>query len=260
MPEAGGHAFSAECTVRGARQWRSESRRMVRSAAPKGGVGRWWRPGACAAALEFVSGEEVGTTPVMLCTFGSPRVGNEAFSQTFPTVIPNAVRVVAAKPQASEASVEGLCGDLVTWNAVQVNKGDVVPTVPRGGFKHVGVPLILQEDGGYQILQKGGWASVMNRYRPGKFFQVHRLSAYARALARCEEWLQHACSAIVDDDPESGGVCKETMVHILREARNESRKLDQKVISIAESIDRHCGVPRKKPLRAQAYDLYRATF
>ncbi|KAK3251936.1 hypothetical protein CYMTET_38749 [Cymbomonas tetramitiformis] len=119
---------------------------------------------ATIASLEYMSSKEAHSAPATLCTFGAPRVGNEAFAKILTSLVPNATRVVC--------------------------KMDGVPALPPiASFKHAGTALILLGDGGYQIALEGGWADLMNQYRPGSSSDDHKLASYLDALARCEEWL-----------------------------------------------------------------------
>eukprot|EP00854_Cymbomonas_tetramitiformis_P000382 gene382-714_t len=95
---------------------------------------------ATIASLEYMSSKEAHSAPATLCTFGAPRVGNEAFAKILTSLVPNATRVVC--------------------------KMDGVPALPPiASFKHAGTALILLGDGGYQIALEGGWADLMNQYR-----------------------------------------------------------------------------------------------
>ncbi|KAK3258751.1 hypothetical protein CYMTET_32217, partial [Cymbomonas tetramitiformis] len=114
-------------------------------------------------AMEAAASPEAHRRPVAMCTFGQPRVGNDQFADIFTHLVPNAIRMVC--------------------------KGDVVTTVPKSGFKHVGTHVTLLGGGGYQIAQKGGWADLMNRFRTGFSGQDHLILNYLSNFAMCEEWL-----------------------------------------------------------------------
>jgi len=104
---------------------------------------------------------------VSLTTFGSPRVGNSAFAETFEALKIDHVRVVHAD--------------------------DIVPRMPKIGYRHVSPALHLNSDG-KEIGPIGGlfrWLifadKILTSDLSGKSFTDHKMIAYLLAVTRYAE-------------------------------------------------------------------------
>ena len=100
---------------------------------------------------------------ISMYNYGSPRVGNRAFSQGFNAVVPDGFRVIV--------------------------DGDIVPSVPysSSGYKHVGTEVLVDPVGAGSIIIDSSFVERRLRNHFKSSVSVHSLNVYRKGLLGVKE-------------------------------------------------------------------------
>lgn len=150
--------------------------------------------------LETYNGINLETT---MYSFGSPRVGNGPFSNLVNQCVPDSFRVVV--------------------------DGDIVPSMPRGGYKHIGTQIMVDSLGFGSIIIDPSYVERRLQNSSKTSVSVHSLVVYRKALLGVKSAsYQMSKTSDVDEDAEED--------HMLRAIRMSNTNIQSRPSHIPSSL------------------------